>query len=212
MRILCIGDSNTWGYNPKTGWRIANRWTKVLGAMCPEHDIIEEGLNGRTVDSVDSTFPERRVLSNLKAILLSHKPVYMVVIMLGTNEFKTIFPSTAEYVGKGIEECIEMILDKNMWDRFPVPKLLVVSPVTIRRELKVNGDVFGGFDEKSVDESEKLAGVLRKICEKYEVDFMNAAEYAEASLIDNIHMDEENHVKLGETMAERVIREQKEKI
>ena len=88
----------------------------------------------------------------------------------------------------------------------------MVSPVTIRSELKINGDVFGSFDEKSVDESEKLAGVLRKICEKYGVDFMDAAEYAVASVIDNIHMDEENHVKLGGTMAERVIREQKEKI
>ena len=204
MRILCIGDSNTWGYNPETGWRIANRWTKVLGELCPEHEIIEEGLNGRTINSVDPTFPERRVLSNLKAILLSHKPVDMVVLMLGTNEFKTIFPATAEYVGEGIEECIEIILDKNMWDRFPVPKLLVVSPVTIRSELKVNGDVFGGFNDKSVDESERLADVLKNICEKYGVYFLDAAEYAEASLIDNIHMDEGNHVKLGETLAERV--------
>ena len=91
-----------------------------------------------------------------------------------------------------------------MWDRFPVPKLLVVSPVTIRRELKVNGDVFGGFNDKSVDESERLAEVLKNICEKYGVDFMNAAEYAQASLVDNIHMDEENHVKLGKALAERV--------
>ena len=138
---------------------------------------------------------------------MSHKPVDMVILMLGTNEFKKIFPAAAEYVGEAIEECIEIILDKNMWDRFPVPKLLVVSPVTIRAELKVNGDVFGGFDDKSVDESEKLAGVLRKICEKYGVDFFDAAEYAEASLIDNIHMDEENHVKLGKALAEWVKKE-----
>lgn len=204
MRILCIGDSNTWGYNPENGWRITNRWTRVLGDLCPEHEIIEEGLNGRTVNSVDPTFPERRVLSNLKVILMTHKPVDMVILMLGTNEFKKIFPATAEYVGEAIEECMEIILDKKMWDKFPVPKLLVVSPVTIRRELKVNGDVFGGFDDKSVDESERLADVLRNICEKYGVDFLDAAEYAEASLIDNIHMDEENHVKLGKALAERV--------
>ena len=204
MRILCIGDSNTWGYNPETGWRITNRWTRVMSNLCPEYEIIEEGLNGRTVNSIDPTFPERRVLSNLKAILMSHKPVDMVVMMLGTNEFKKIFPATAEYVGEGIEECIEIILDKNMWDRFLVPKLLVVSPVTIRSELKVNGDVFGGFEDKSVDESERLADVLKNICVKYGVDFLDAAEYAEASLIDNIHMNEENHVKLGKALAERL--------
>lgn len=172
--------------------------------MCPEHEIIEDSLNGRTVDSVDPTFPERRILSNLRVVLMTHKPVDMVTLMLGTNECKKIFLATAEYVGEGIEECIKIILDKNMWDRFPVPKLLVVSPVTIRSELKINGDVFGGFNDKSVDESEKLAGVLYEICEKYRVKFMDAAEYAEASLIDNIHMDEENHVKLGKTLADRM--------
>lgn len=204
MRILCIGDSNTWGYNPETGWRIANRWTRVLADLLPEDEIIEEGLNGRTINAVDPTFPERRCLSNLRSLLMSHKPVDMVVLMLGTNEFKNIFPATAEYVGEGIEECISIMLDEDMWDKFGVPKLLVISPVTVRRELITNGDVFGDFDENSVLQSERLALILEKICKKYGVAFMDAAEYAEASVIDNIHMDEENHVKLGEALAERM--------
>ena len=44
MRILCIGDSNTWGYDPESGWRHQNRWTKVLQKLMPEHEIVEEDL------------------------------------------------------------------------------------------------------------------------------------------------------------------------
>ena len=59
MRILCIGDSNTWGYNPENGWRHENRWTKVLQKLMPENEIVEEGMNGRTLLSVDPFIKER---------------------------------------------------------------------------------------------------------------------------------------------------------
>lgn len=197
MRILCIGDSNTWGYNPVNGFRHASRWTKVLQQMMPENEIVEEGMNGRTLLSVDPFMKERCGIAGLKMLLMSHKPIDLVVVMLGTNELKTSFECSAKYVAKGIEEFIKVIKDKEMWDRFSVPKLLVVSPVLIREELIVNGDAFGGYDEKSVRESKHMAEEIKFICEKYDVDFMNAADYAKASLFDNIHMDEENHGKLA---------------
>ena len=49
--ILCFGDSNTHGYNSKTGGRfgVEERWTKLLQKkMGEEYYIIEEGLSGRT--------------------------------------------------------------------------------------------------------------------------------------------------------------------
>lgn len=204
MRILCIGDSNTWGYNPENGWRHENRWTKVLGELMPEHEIVEEGMNGRTLLSVDSFMQERCGITGLKILLMSHKPVDYVVVMLGTNELKTSFECSAEYVAKGIEEFIKVIEDETLWDRFNVPRLLVVSPVLIREELITYGDVFGGFDKKSVRESQRMAGMIEGVCKKYDVNFMDAAEYAEASLVDNIHMDEENHGKLAIAMHEKL--------
>ena len=86
-----------------------------------------------------------------------------------------------------------------------MPKLLVVSPILIRDEMVTNGGAFADeFDETSVRESKFLAGEYKKICEKYQLEFMDASLYAEASLVDNLHMDEENHKKLGEAMCERI--------
>ena len=206
MRIICIGDSNTWGYDPVDGFRHNNRWTRVLANLMPEHEIIEEGLNGRTILSVDPYMPERCLIHNLKLILMSHKPVDMVVLMVGSNELKNTFPCTAKYIAQGIEECVKIILDKNMWDRFNVPKLLVVSPILIRDEMVTNGGAFADeFDETSVRESKFLAGEYKKICEKYQLEFMDASLYAEASLVDNLHMDEENHNKLGKAIYQQIV-------
>ena len=50
-RIMCFGDSNTWGANPGTGNRYADdvRWTGVLQRELGEdYQVIEEGYNGRT--------------------------------------------------------------------------------------------------------------------------------------------------------------------
>lgn len=198
MRYLCIGDSNTWGYNPEDGLRHKNRWTKVLADKMPEHQIIEEGLNGRTILSDDLFMPERKGISGLKMMLMTHKPVDCVIIMLGTNELKKSFVGTAEYIAGGIEEFLKIILDEALWDRFKVPEVLVVSPTLIRDELITNGDVFGEFDEKSVIESKKMADEIKKVCDRYNVEFLNAADYAEASLLDNIHMNGENHIRLAE--------------
>ncbi len=101
MRFLCIGDSNTWGYNPEDGLRHKNRWTKVLADKMPEHQVIEEGLNGRTILSVDTFMTQRRGISGLKMMLMTHKPVDWVILMLGTNELKNIFECTAEYIATG---------------------------------------------------------------------------------------------------------------
>lgn len=59
MRILCIGDSNTWGFNPANQLRFEKRWTRLLQAYCPDDEIIEEGLNGRTFAFVDPFCKER---------------------------------------------------------------------------------------------------------------------------------------------------------
>ncbi len=205
MRILCIGDSNTWGYNPENGMRFPNRWTKVLARLMPEHEIIEEGLNGRTLLSEDPYVKERQGILSLKVLLMSHKPVDYVIVMLGTNELKSFFNCSADYVAKGIEEFIKIIKDADLWQRFDVPELLIISPILIRKELITNGDVFGEYNEKSVEQSALMASAIEPVCAATNVAFMNAAEYAEASLTDNIHMDEENHQKLAYAIYDRLV-------
>ena len=50
-RILCYGDSNTWGYIPLTEKRYPPevRWTGRLQRLLgPDYQVLEDGLSGRT--------------------------------------------------------------------------------------------------------------------------------------------------------------------
>jgi lysophospholipase L1-like esterase len=50
-RVLCYGDSNTWGFDPVSKKRIdyQERWTGLLQNELGEaYQVLEEGLNGRT--------------------------------------------------------------------------------------------------------------------------------------------------------------------
>ena len=89
MRILCIGDSNTWGATPgEDSLRLERRWTKVLQELRPNDEIIEEGLSGRTITAKDTIVPVRCGVDTLPLLMLSHVPVDLVIIMLGTNDLK----------------------------------------------------------------------------------------------------------------------------
>ena len=90
-RILCYGDSNTWGFTPGTGVRYDTdtRWTAVAQKELGEHyTIIEEGLNART-----TVYPHPRSIGRngrdfLVPCLISQKPLDLVVLMLGTNDLQ----------------------------------------------------------------------------------------------------------------------------
>lgn len=91
IRILCYGDSNTWGYISGTDHqRYGNneRWTKILTSLLGDKfEIIEEGLNSRTLTSND-TRPGKEGKNGYEYLLPcldTHDPIDLVVLMLGTN-------------------------------------------------------------------------------------------------------------------------------
>ena len=86
--ILCYGDSNTWGLNPETLTRYAPdvRWPGILKQeLGSDYAIIEEGLSGRTTVWDDPLEGYKNGKTYLSPCLNSHKPLDLVIIMLGTN-------------------------------------------------------------------------------------------------------------------------------
>ncbi len=72
-----------------------------VAALRPEDEIIEEGLNGRTVNNPD----HHKILSDTAAalpmVMQSHAPLDQVVIMLGTR-FKRHFGKCTDQIALGI--------------------------------------------------------------------------------------------------------------
>jgi len=104
--IMCYGDSNTWGCIPLTGqqpprrYGPAQRWPGVLRRELGDgHWIVEEGLNGRTTVWDDPLEPFRSGKELLAPCLMTHEPIDLVIVMLGTNDLKRRFGVGARHRG-----------------------------------------------------------------------------------------------------------------
>lgn len=201
-QILCFGDSNTYGYIPETGERYGfeERWTGILSDRLEKegYRIIEEGLCGRTTVFEDELRIGRRGADLLPVLLESHKPIDRVILMLGTNDCKTVYGASAEVIGKGIEKLLGQIrsADENI-------KILLISPIWLGDKVWEEGYDLE-FNEKSVETSKNLKRVYGKIAEAYQCDFLAASDYVRASEADREHLSRESHKILADVIYKKL--------
>ncbi len=116
QRILVFGDSNSWGFVPCTATELttrydaSTRWPTVMAARLGSGvELVEEALSGRTtdLDDFEIDLPSKHLKGAifngaklLPAILASHLPLDLVIIMLGTNDLKARFKRTPQSIAK----------------------------------------------------------------------------------------------------------------
>lgn len=208
-RILCYGDSNTWGFIPgeKCRYPASVRWTGVVQQQLGnDFTIIENGLNGRTTVFDDPFYPCRNGLTGLDYALISSAPLDLVVLSLGTNDLKFTDTFSSK---RGIERLIFEIQSANDRLRIDAPifpngaKVLVISPIRVHPDIeKLNPETtFGGTPEKSKDFKKFIAPLEQ---ESAGVFLLDAAEYASPSEIDGVHMGAESHNALGLAISKKI--------
>lgn len=204
--ILCYGDSNTWGYIPQTGERYDGniRWTRRLAdALGNGYYVVEEGLNGRTTAFDDPIEPHRNGHRSLEGCLLSHKPIDLFIVMLGTNDTKHFLRLTPLRIAKGIDAIVKGAGSGEYGRGGEPPKILVISPIHIEPS-GFNDHIRQYFDDESAAKSRALAYEYELVAQQYGCSYMDASKHAKASLRDGIHMEPEDHLSLSEAVADRV--------
>jgi len=192
-RILVFGDSNTWGFNPEKFDRYSEevRWTSLLQkSLGNDALILEEGLNGRTTAFDDPDCAGRNGLASLPAILEANRPLDAAIIMLGTNDCKSVFHATSEEITAGLEKCLTKILDD-----VSAENILLISPFYLG-EAALN---FGN-DEQSLAVSRELKDAYKALSDKYGAAFLAASDITEASKVDGQHLTAEGHHALSEAV------------
>ena len=204
--ILCFGDSNTYGLKPEGGrYEKSQRWTGILSDMLghQDYEVIEEGLVGRTTVFEDSTRIGRNGSKLLPVLLESHGPVDTVVLMLGTNDCKTVYNASPALIGRGTEILLKQIKANNNNS-----KILLLSPIYLGEQVwKQEFDP--EFDEKSVVTSKELKAVFKRLAEEFDCSFLAASDVAKPSERDQEHMDEDSHRLLANAVYEKLIKIQK---
>lgn len=200
--VLCFGDSNTYGESPEGFGRypLHERWTGILQQrLGSEYRVIEEGLNGRTTVWEDPVEYDKCGIRQLPTALATHTPLDLVIIMLGGNDLKQRFHVTPKDIALSLERLVRTAQGVDNYTADHPFKILLVSPVYVH-ETTFLGEVFGNRREDSM----RLAPLIAAAAERCGVAFMDLAQYAEASRLDGLHMDRENHKKAAAAMEQKI--------
>lgn len=180
------------------------RWTRVLAQKLGDgFEIIEEGLNSRTLISND-TRPGKEGKNGYEYLipcLDTHDPLDLVIIMLGTNELKYIFNKTAKEIGDIFEEYfVKTILCRKSQFKVSYPKCLIVTPPIVNEETEYckSGEKYKGATQKS----KELNEIYKIIAEEYSCYFLSNEGLKTG--IDGVHLTKDSHRKLAETLNIRI--------
>ena len=178
MKVLCYGDSNTYGYDPRgffgDRYPAECRWVDILARKL-NWEIQNEGQNGREI-------PSRPFQYQRAGELLAQSAPDIFAVMLGTNDLLRGFTA--------VEACSRM----EGFLRYLQPKcgqLLLIAPPPMKRGAWVT-------EENLIAESMKLAEAYQALSQKLGIAFANAGQWNVELTFDGVHFTEAGHRAFAE--------------
>lgn len=202
-RIVCFGDSNTWGYNGENALRFDDdaRWTQLMQARLGEdYMVVEEGVNGRTTVFEDPLTEGLNGLTALAPVLLAHQPIDLLVFMLGTNDCKARFSATPYDITQGLRRLVMKARGMEVWR--DEPRILIMAPMVMDEKLYGVPDVRDGMGPGSVEKSRELPGRMRLLADELGCAFLDSNDYVRPNPYDHMHIALESCAPFAEAVAQ----------
>lgn len=181
-RILCYGDSNTYGYDPRSylGGRYSEdvRWTGLLKRS--GWDVVNEGQNGREIPARDWE------IQAAVRIVERSAPLELVTVMLGTNDLLQNPGFKAEHVTQRMERFLQNVLSNQSGIR-----IMLIAPPPMRP-----GEWIG--EARLLTESARLSLCYRNLAETMGVDFADAGAWNVETTFDGVHFSAAGHAAFAE--------------
>ena len=165
MKVICYGDSNTWGYDPRSwlGERYGadSRWVDIL-AEKTGWEIQNRGLNGRSIPREAVAFPADTGL---------------LVVMLGTNDL--LEGASPDAAARRMEQFLAGV-------NLGRDKLLLVAPPPVEPGAWVQ-------EESLPAASAQLARSYRELAARLGIRFADAGAWGVTLAYDGVHFTPEGH-------------------
>lgn len=194
-KILCFGDSNTYGYIPNNGARYDKntRWTGVLSLLSHgKFEIIEGGCNNRTAFAAN---PAGKIFTGYEILPeLLTDDFDVVVLAIGINDTQFLYNLSSIEIANGVEKLINIVKVKS-----PQAKILLVAPSILTEDV-LNGNFACLFDRTSIEKSRQLPLLYQKIAEKQNIEFLDLNSVAKTSSLDGLHYAPEQHLKIAQAI------------
>ena len=198
-RVLCFGDSNTWGYISGTDHLRYNeneRWTKLLHKkLGDQFEVIEEGLNSRTLFSDDNRPGKegRNGFTYFKPCLDTHDKIDIIILMLGTNELKNSFDNSPQDIIDMLDKYVEFVQGYKSQIDGSSPALIVsgIPPVREATDYCSKGNKYLGASAKCAE----LNVLQKEHFMSKNVFYIDNTDLETG--IDGVHITKDSHEKLA---------------
>ena len=181
MKILCFGDSNTYGYDPRSyfggQYPAQNRWVDLL-AQKLSCKAVNAGENGREI-------PRREgELQRFDLMLSNQKPLDLLIVMLGGNDL--LQGNCVEAVAQRMESFLSGIaLDKS--------KILLIGPPRMKPGAWIT-------DARLLEDCVRLNAAYGAVAEKLGIQFVDATDWNIEVTFDGGHYSEQGHQTFAENL------------
>ncbi len=202
--IVCFGDSNTHGYNSANMGRFSEkeRWTCLLADYLGSGYLVrEEGLSGRTTSFDDPLFEGLNGFSYIHTCMMTHEPLDLLIIMLGTNDVKERFSATPGNIAKGLERlAAKAIHTPEAWRN--QPNILIIAPPPIE-EAYYETEIGPEMGKDCAEKSRALSALYQNVAHRLGCHFLDAASIPGVGMYpyDHMHLSLDGHKYLAKNLA-----------
>ena len=170
-KVLCFGDSNTFGFIPENGGRYDKntRWPGILSSLGAQNfKIIEAGCNNRTAFSDNPAGVQQTGYKVLPTLLTDD--LACVILAIGINDLQKAYCAETNDIKNGISNLIKIL--KGYFSLL--------------------------FDEISIAKCQNLSEIYSGIAQEENCDFLDLNRFVEVSALDGLHYEPQQHKKAAE--------------
>ena len=178
MKVVCYGDSNTYGYDPRSffgeSYSPENRWVDILSEK-KGWKVINDGMNGREIPIRSVAFPPDTDL---------------LIVMLGTNDLLQFWSPEAA-CQKMEQFLLSLALERD--------RLLLIAPPPMK---------FGEWvqDQELIDDCIALTKHYQALAARLGIRFVDAGVWNAPLAYDGVHLTEEGHRAFAEGLFNYLIK------
>lgn len=177
MKVVCFGDSNTWGYDPRDFWGgpYGRIWPELLKKKTG-WDVLNWGENGREIPSGSIHLPENTDL---------------LMVMLGTNDL--LQGRVPEEIARNMETFLRNL-------PISMDKILLISPPRMKRGTWVP-------DSRLSQLSAEMTECFSSLSLRQGIFFADSDSWNIPIAYDGVHFTEEGHRIFAEEITHYLTKE-----
>ncbi len=202
MKILCFGDSNTYGFNPinYSQFPFPIRYAGILqDALDTNVKVVDEGICGLSI-----VHPSRELsaMNHIEDILKKHKEIDIITLMLGTNDCNNDLQLCVHDIGRNLEILVKKIHSMPQYFVENNVNIVIIVPAQIKPEIQNKPNY--SLNLESHLKSIKLSPIYKEVCTKNNCKFIDTTNILSTSQQDYVHLDTTAHKALGNFLATKI--------